>query len=89
MLTNFAFEQKDVIEEVFKLFDTDGQHQLDEGELASAIYALGFSQNDHVKVAGGIDFNTKQRDSDSGTRNVYGKLKWCRKFKQSIVFQEL
>ncbi len=39
-----------MIEEVFNLFDTDGQQQLDEDELASAIFALGFSQNDHVKV---------------------------------------
>lgn len=38
------------IKEVFELFDTDGQHQLDEEELACAIYTLGFSQNGHVQV---------------------------------------
>jgi hypothetical protein len=43
--------QEDMIREVFDLFDTDGQQQLDEEELASAIFALGFSQNDHVQVA--------------------------------------
>ncbi len=42
--------QLDLIEEVFNLFDTDGQQQLDEEELASAIFALGISQNDHSKV---------------------------------------
>jgi Ca2+-binding EF-hand superfamily protein len=40
----------DMIEEIFNLFDTDGQHQLDEEELASAIFALGFSQKGHVQV---------------------------------------
>jgi hypothetical protein len=39
-----------MIEEVFNLFDTDGQQQLDEDELASAIFALGFSQNGHFEV---------------------------------------
>ena len=42
--------QLELIEEVFNLFDTDGQQQLDEEELASAIFALGFSQNGHMKV---------------------------------------
>jgi hypothetical protein len=32
------------VKEVFELFDTDGQIELDEDELASAVYALGFSQ---------------------------------------------
>jgi hypothetical protein len=41
-----------MIKEVFDLFDTDGQHQLDEEELALAIYTLGFSQNRHVQVGG-------------------------------------
>jgi Ca2+-binding EF-hand superfamily protein len=40
----------DLIKEIFNLFDTDGQQQLDEEELASAIFALGFSQHDHVQV---------------------------------------
>jgi hypothetical protein len=39
-----------MIKEVFDLFDTDGQQQLDEEELAHAIYALGFSQHGHVQV---------------------------------------
>ena len=39
-----------MIKEVFELFDTDGQQQLDEEELACAIYTLGFSQNGHVQV---------------------------------------
>jgi hypothetical protein len=39
-----------MIKEVFELFDTDGQHQLDEEELALAIYTLGFSQNRHFQV---------------------------------------
>jgi hypothetical protein len=39
-----------MIEEVFNLFDTDGQQQLDEEELASAIFALGLSQNGHLEV---------------------------------------
>ncbi len=43
-------KQVDLIEEIFNLFDTDGQQQLDEEELASAIFALGFSQQGHVQV---------------------------------------
>ena len=43
-------EQMELIEEIFNLFDTDGQQQLDEEELASAIFALGFSQHGHVQV---------------------------------------
>jgi hypothetical protein len=39
-----------MIKEVFELFDTDGQHQLDEEELALAIFTLGFSQHHHVQV---------------------------------------
>jgi hypothetical protein len=39
-----------MIKEVFELFDTDGQQQLDEEELACAIYTLGFSQNGHIQV---------------------------------------
>ena len=58
MLTLCVLEQMDMIEEVFELFDTDGQHQLDEDELASAIFALGFSQHDHMKVTGEIDIST-------------------------------
>jgi hypothetical protein len=42
--------QLETIKEVFELFDTDGQHQLDEEELACAIYTLGFSQKGHVQV---------------------------------------
>ena len=42
--------QMDMIEEIFNLFDTDGQKQLDEEELASAIFALGFSQHGHLEV---------------------------------------
>ncbi len=29
--------------EVFNLFDTDGEQQLDEEELAAAVFAMGFS----------------------------------------------
>jgi hypothetical protein len=43
--------QLDMIEEVFNLFDTDGQQQLDEEELAAAIFALGFSQTGHFEVS--------------------------------------
>ncbi len=39
-----------IVEDVFELFDTDGQHELDEEELASALYALGFSQEGHFEV---------------------------------------
>jgi hypothetical protein len=42
-------EQMELIEEIFNLFDTDGQKQLDEEELASAIFAMGFSQHGHVQ----------------------------------------
>jgi hypothetical protein len=48
--------QLDMIEEVFNLFDTDGQQQLDEEELASAIFALGFSQNGHLEVLANFIF---------------------------------
>ncbi len=48
--------QLGMIEEVFNLFDTDGQQQLDEEELASAIFALGFSQKGHVEVVAEICF---------------------------------
>ncbi len=43
-------EQANMIEEIFNLFDTDGEQQLDEDELAAAIFAMGFSQCDHVQV---------------------------------------
>ena len=39
-----------LIREVFELFDTDGEQQLDEEELASAIFAMGFCQNGHEQV---------------------------------------
>jgi Ca2+-binding EF-hand superfamily protein len=39
-----------IVKEVFELFDTDGQNELDEEELASALYALGFSQEGHFEV---------------------------------------
>ena len=39
-----------IAEDVFELFDTDGQNELDEEELASALYALGFSQEGHFEV---------------------------------------
>ncbi len=39
-----------LIREVFELFDTDGEQQLDEEELASAIFAMGFSQHSHAEV---------------------------------------
>ncbi len=39
-----------MIETIFNLFDTDGEQQLDEEELAAAIFAMGFSQHDHVQV---------------------------------------
>ena len=40
-----------MIKEVFELFDTDGEQQLDEEELALAIYTLGFSQSGHFQVS--------------------------------------
>ncbi len=39
-----------IVKEVFELFDTDGQNELDEVELASALYALGFSQEHYLEV---------------------------------------
>jgi hypothetical protein len=42
--------QLDMIEEVFNLFDTDGQQQLDEGELACAICAMGFCKTGYAEV---------------------------------------
>ncbi len=66
-LTFGDFEQKDMIVEVFNLFDTDGQQQLDEDELASAIFALGFSQNDHVQVTAWSDISTYWSDLNLGT----------------------
>ena len=39
-----------MIEEVFNLFDTDGQQQLDEEELACAICAMGFCQTGYAEV---------------------------------------
>ncbi len=43
-----------MIVEVFNLFDTDGQQQLDEEELAAAIFAMGFSQRGHVQVKASV-----------------------------------
>jgi Ca2+-binding EF-hand superfamily protein len=40
-----------MIREVFDLFDTDGEGQLDEAELASAIFAMGFSSHNHEELA--------------------------------------
>ncbi len=42
--------QLNIVKEVFELFDTDGQNELDEDELASAVFALGFSQENHHEV---------------------------------------
>ncbi len=42
--------QLKLVKEVFELFDTDGQNELDEDELALAVYALGFSQEDYSEV---------------------------------------
>ena len=42
--------QLTLIREVFELFDTDGEQQLDEAELASAIFAMGFCQHGHAEV---------------------------------------
>jgi hypothetical protein len=44
-------EEKDLFQAVFKLFDTDGEGKLEERELASAIYAMGFSTRDHRQMA--------------------------------------
>ena len=44
-------EQNIMIREVFNLFDTDGEGQLDEAELASAIFTMGFSSHNHVEMA--------------------------------------
>ena len=40
-----------MIKEVFDLFNTDGQGGLEEDELASAIFAMGFSTSGHHKLA--------------------------------------
>ena len=39
-----------MIEEVFNLFDTDGQQQLDVDELSCAICAMGFCQTGYGEV---------------------------------------
>ena len=39
-----------MVEEVFNLFDTDGQQQLDVEELACAICAMGFCQTGYTEV---------------------------------------
>ena len=44
-------EQALMLKEVFQLFDTDGKGQLGEKELASAIFAMGFSTQQHHKMA--------------------------------------
>ncbi len=51
-----------MIKEIFNLFDTDGQQQLDEEELASAIFAMGFSQNDHLQVPSDCPAYYRYRD---------------------------
>jgi centrin-1 len=56
-------EQVDMIHEVFSLFDTDGEGQLQEDELAAAIFAMGFSTRNHHKLA--RDFVSQiDRDGD-------------------------
>ena len=50
-LVELSVEQKTMIQEVFHLFDTDGQGQLEEKELAGAIFAMGFSTNNHHRMA--------------------------------------
>ena len=44
-------EQNNMIREVFNLFDTDGEGQLDEVELASAIFTMGFSSQNTEEMA--------------------------------------
>ncbi len=39
-----------LIQEVFELFDTNGEGQLDEEELGSAMFALGFCQRGRAEV---------------------------------------
>jgi Ca2+-binding EF-hand superfamily protein len=51
MAMRTIMRQLAMIKEVFELFDTDGEQQLDEEELALAIYTLGFSQTNHVQVS--------------------------------------
>ena len=50
-MVELSVEQKAMIQDVFHLFDTAGQGQLDEKELAGAIFAMGFSTNNHHKMA--------------------------------------
>ena len=40
-----------MVQGVFKLFDADGQGKLEEGELAAAIFAMGFSTREHRTMA--------------------------------------
>jgi Ca2+-binding EF-hand superfamily protein len=44
-------EQAAMIQEVFKLFDTDGRGKLSEVGLASAIFSMGFSTHSHHQMA--------------------------------------
>ena len=44
-------EQQKMIRDLFELFDTDGEQRLDEGELAAAIFAMGFSSQNHHQMA--------------------------------------
>jgi Ca2+-binding EF-hand superfamily protein len=44
-------EQSSMIQEVFKLFDTDGRGKLAEVGLASAIFSMGFSTHNHHQMA--------------------------------------
>ncbi len=69
--------QLDLIEEVFNLFDTDGQQQLDEEELASAIFTLGFSQNSHMKLVPYISLaglKSPQGSYDVVTLHLYNHI---------------
>ncbi len=58
-----------MIEEIFNLFDTDGEQQLDEEELAAAVFAMGFSQHDHVQVPEQHHNNTEFSISETMQRH--------------------
>ena len=46
-----SLEQTKMMRDVFNLFDTDGMGSLEEGELATAIFAMGFSTSNHREMA--------------------------------------
>ncbi len=59
-------EQTAMIQEVFKLFDTDGKGKLAEVGLASAIFSMGFSTRNHHEMAKSL----LSQCSDDGTLSL-------------------